>query len=119
DLLERPTCDIAVDELEILGPTFKVDHFATASNTNVEVEISPAVTVPFRSAAKESTIVMDPPYLDFGYTRNITPEIDPSILGVVEDAIKDLQEIRREVQRLLPESSRTDSKRQKKKRSKH
>lgn len=119
DLLERPTCDVAIDELEVLGPAYKVDQFATASNTNVEVEISPGVTIPFRSMAKDSAPVSgDAPYLDFGAARSNSINIDPSILGVVEDVIKDLQEIRREVKRIIPEAEQLNTKPRRKKRPK-
>jgi len=47
DLLEQPTCDIAVDELEVTGPFFKAD--GPAASNAIEVEVSPGVSVPFRS----------------------------------------------------------------------
>src|SRR5207237_307367 len=47
DLMEQPTCDVAVDELEVTGPFFKGEGHA--SSNAVEVEVSPGISIPFRS----------------------------------------------------------------------
>ena len=110
DLLERPTCDIAVDELEVTGPFFKVEN--GASSNAMEVELSPGVSVPFRTNGS------DQPRLDSETViqRVNEPPIDPIILDNVDDAIYALQEVKRSLQKVIPYSERSFAGKQRKKR---
>lgn len=98
DLLERPSCDIAVDELDVTGPFFRSDG-TTMANT-IEVEIHPGVSVPFRANGKDES------KLDFQLnpspTRFSELELSPRIVDGLDDALYTLQEVRREIERAFP-----------------
>jgi hypothetical protein len=112
DLLERPTCDIAVDELEVTGPFFKAEN-GVASNA-IEVEVSPGVSVPFRvNGSEQARLDLNPEPL---MPRVNEPPVDPMILDNVDDAIYALQEVKRGLQKVIPYSERTFSRKQRKKR---
>jgi hypothetical protein len=111
DILEEPTCDIAVDELDVTGPFFKAEG-STIGNT-IEVEISPGVTVPFRSNGIEQELS------DFRLQSTPAvqePLLDPVTIEILDDAIYALQDVRRNLQRALPYSRRGFFKKPRKKR---
>jgi hypothetical protein len=101
-LFEQPTCDIAVDELDVTGPFFKSE--GAASSNTIEVEISPGVSVPFRSNGGDQSqpdfrLEPTPPRV------NDLP-LDPTILDSLDDAIYALQEVRRGIQKSIPYPNR-------------
>jgi hypothetical protein len=101
-LFEPPTCDIAVDELDVTGPFFKSE--GAASSNTIEVEISPGVSVPFRSNGAdkaEPDFRLEPPP-----PRVNELSLDPMILENLDDAIHALQEIRRGIKKSIPYSDR-------------
>jgi hypothetical protein len=95
DLLERPTCDIAVDELQTLGSMFRSE--LTSGGTSIEIEVSPCVSVPFRSTPQDQA--QTELHLDFGSARAAEQKLDPKILENLDEAIDALEEIRREIRR--------------------
>jgi len=101
DLLEQPTCDIAVDELEVTGPFFKSDAQVTNA---IQIEVSPGVSVPFRSNGSDqarSNFSLEPPL-----PRVKESLVDPLILDNLDDAIFALQEVKRSLQKRTPHSDR-------------
>ncbi|HZE73007.1 MAG TPA: hypothetical protein VE135_26145 [Pyrinomonadaceae bacterium] len=110
DLLEQPTCDIAVDELEVTGPFFKAD--GPAASNAIEVEVSPGVSVPFRSNGTDqmrTDFRLEPP------PRVNEHPLDPMILENLDDAIYALQEVKRSIQKSIPYSDRGSFRKQRKK----
>lgn len=99
DLLEQPTCDIAVDELEVTGPFFKDIQ---ASSNAIEVEVSPGVSIPFRSNGADQ--VRAEVQVDHRLPLMNEPSLDPTILENLDDAMYALQEVRRGLQKAMPYS---------------
>jgi hypothetical protein len=98
DLLEQPTCDIAVDELEVTGPFFKAEGPGTSNA--IEVEVSPGVSIPFRSNGADQMRVDF--QLEPTTSRANEPRLDPMILDNLEDAIYALQDVKRSIQKTFP-----------------
>jgi hypothetical protein len=112
DLLEQPTCDIAVDELEVTGSFFKAEGLVTSNA--IEVEISPGVAVPFRSNGVDQA---RPEFrLEPTSSRVTEPAWDPSVLENLDDAIYALQEVKHSIERTIPYSDRAAFRKPRKKR---
>lgn len=78
--LERPKCDIAIGELEVLSRDVAGLDFRTGSSGQVEVEISPLVVSPMRAA--------------FGPSEIQPPLIEPSSFATeFPDWMNDLDEV--------------------------
>jgi hypothetical protein len=113
DILEQPTCDIDVEELDVTGPFFKAE-FGLTGNT-IEVEVSPGVSVPFRlNGTDQSTS-------EFRLQSTMPPStqepsIDPVTIEILDDAIYALQDVRLNLQKAIPYSQRGFYKKPKKKR---
>lgn len=112
DLMEQPTCDIAVDELEVTGPFFKDSQ---ATSNAIEVEVSPGVSIPFRSNGVEQ--VRPEPQLDPRLPLISESSLDPTTLEHLDDAIYALQEVRRGLQKAIPYSDRGYTRQTRKKRT--
>ncbi len=112
-LLEQPTCDIAIDELDVAGPLFKSEN-PTSGNT-IEVEIGPGVSVPVRANG------IDNSKQEFRLTptsdKSTDPTLDPTVLENLEDALDVLQEVRRSIRRSFPSLERSYAPKPKKKKS--
>lgn len=118
DPLERPTCDIALEELENLGPAFKLETLVGATGASVEVEIAPCVSTPFRAPTKEGTGTSQSElHLDFGQPRPPASKPDPRLLERLEDAIDSLEDIRRDMQNNTSSADKPYKRRSQKRRS--
>jgi hypothetical protein len=113
DLLDQPTCDIAVDELEVTGPFFKGEM--QASSNAIQVEVSPGVSIPFRSNGADPA--RPELHVDHRLPLMNEPPLDPTVLDNLDDAIYALEEVRRGIRKTIPYSERGYSQKPRKKRT--
>lgn len=108
DLLDRPACDISTDELEVVGTSFKPE-----AASSVEVEISPGISVPFRSLGQRETEF----HLKPTPSKPTGQSLDPRVLDSLDNAFEALEEVRRAVERNLAVSDASLFPKPRKKRS--